>query len=136
MKEMFKREWFRLWFILTVSSSFVSFIGGLGYFFVLALLYPLTQLIAINRAHTSKLNYLWLLHFPFWIFVLRHDYSHREILIAITLNSILGEILLSIIFKRFGRLIWVLTSSLSYGLIYGGIQMYGPNDLVQIIVMI
>ena len=102
----------------------------------MALLFPLAQLVGLNQIEKSKLNLIWLIHFPFWIYVLGLDLNRTDILIAIALNSILGEILLTIIFQKFGRFIWLTLNSLALAIIYGGIIISGSNDFIQIVIMI
>jgi hypothetical protein len=136
MKDLLRKKWFRVWLLLIVGSPLVSFIGSYGYFYVLALLFPLAQLVGINQINKSKLNLIWLIHFPFWIYVISLDLDRTEILIAITLNSILGEILLTIIFQNFGRFIWLILNSFALAIIYGGMIISGSNDFVQIAILI
>ena len=136
MKDLLRKKWFKIWCLLIVGSPLVSFIGSYGYFYVLALLFPLAQLVGIYHIEKSKVNLIWLIHFPFWIYVLRHDLDRSDILIAIALNSILGEILLTIIFQKFGRLFWLILNSFALAIIYGGIIITGSNDFIQIVIMI
>lgn len=135
MKDLIKKKWFRTWILLTISSSLISFIGSYGYYYVLALLFPLAQLIGLNKIKRTNLNLIWLLHFPFWLYVLSLNLSSNQIIIAIIINSLIGEILLTIIFNKFSRFIWMLSNVIALGLIYGGIQIYSRNDFIQIVVM-
>jgi hypothetical protein len=136
MKELFRKNWFRTWVLLIILSPLLSFIGSYGYFYVLALFFPLAQFIGINRIQKSKWNLIWLLHFPFWVFVLSLDLSPSEIIISILLNSLLGEILLSILFQKFARFIWFISNSMAFGILYSGLIMSGSNDFAQIVMMI
>jgi hypothetical protein len=136
MTKLFKKKWLKTWVFLIICSPIVSFIGSYVYFQVLALLFPLAQLIGINQIRNSKLNLIWLLHFPFWLYVFRLGLEYDEILVYILLNSILGEILLAIIFKKFGRMVWFILNSFALALIYGGIIISGGNDFFQIVIMI
>ncbi len=136
MKDLVRKRWFKVWFLLILISPLVSFVGSYGYFFVLALLFPLAQLIGINQIERSKVNLVWLIHFPFWVYVINLDLDRTEMLIAIALNSILGEILLTIIFQKFGRFIWLILNSFALAIIYGGIIISGSNDFVQIVILI
>ena len=136
MKDLFRKKWFRIWVLLIILSPLISFIGSYGYFYVLALLFPLAQLVGINRIHKSKRNLIWLIHFPFWIYTLNLELDRNEIFIFIVVNSILGEILLAIIFQKFGRFIWLILNSIALAIIYGGMIVSGSNDFIQVVIMI
>lgn len=124
MKDLVRKRWFKIWFLLIVASPLVSFIGSYGYFFVLALLFPLAQLIGINQIERSKRNLIWLIHFPFWVYILKLDLDKADVIIAIALNSILGEILLTIFFSK----IWSI-DMVNPKLICVGVNLWRDNNI-------
>lgn len=133
----YKNEtWYSIWIILIVLSPILSLIGGYGYFYVLALLYPLAQFIALNKKEQKLINWIWLLHFPFWLYIIKLDIDYINLIYIIPLNSFLGEILLSIIFRKFGGFKWFVFNTISYITILFTFYLSGNNDFFQIIIIV
>ena len=134
--DLLEEPWLPTWILLTIASSLLSFIGSWGYFFFLAFLFPLAQVIGLFRIKRTIRNLIWLLHIPFWFYVLGLKLNPSQIWIAIFINSILGEILLTFIFQKFSRFTWTIANGLALGIIYGAMQFYTMNDFVQTVVII
>ena len=121
---------------MTILSPLISLLGTYVFAYLLALLYPLAQIQGINKIQKSKLNYLWMLHFPFWFLAIYFIQNKNLIPIVILLNSILGEILFTIIFSKFGRLNWFFFNSIGIFAIYFGVNNLTNNDFYMIIMLI
>ncbi|MCJ8288549.1 MAG: hypothetical protein HRT58_00840 [Crocinitomicaceae bacterium] len=139
LKLLFK-NWTFIWTLCIVASSLLSFAGGYGYFYVLALFYPLAQVIAMSFKPRSKYYGIWMLHFVYWLFILYLDLELTGNLLAFIASSILGEVLLRFIFKDIIKYRWLLFNSLAMIvlILLGTFLMHYKitNDMIQIALMV
>ena len=112
LKKIFQ-NWTSIWTLCIVAASMFSFAGGYGYFYVLALFYPLAQVIAMSFNTSSKYKGMWMLHFVYWLFIIYLELELTGNLIAFVSSSILGEVLLRFIFKDIIKYRWLLFNSLA-----------------------
>jgi hypothetical protein len=123
-----------------VLSPLLSFAGGYGYFFLLSILFPLGQYLLLSRKANSKLIILWLLQIVLWFYFFVHEdllhFNENNLAVTCLVSAVYGELVLSLSFKRFGKLLWFLSAALSYYLIRYGWKISGSNDFIQIVVIV
>lgn len=135
-----KNKWLLYWIIVSIVAPLVSFIGGYGYLFVLALFYPLAQTIALNKIPHVKMPWLWLIHFVYWIMLIIYSPSYEVTIIGILASSVLGQILLFFMFGTFGKFQWLLFNTAGISLILLTFHLLREvpisNDFIEIIFII
>jgi len=109
-----RKNWQIKWIILVCIAPIISFIGGFAYFYVLSFLFPLAQTAAIGLHKNSKWSIIWMLNFFYWLLVLNSNLENTTLVLLLLGNSLLGELLLFLIFKKFSNLKWFVFYSLGY----------------------
>ena len=102
------RSWKIGWVALIVSAALIS--SRMAYMapIILALSYPVAQMISISFVPNSKYPIIWLLHVLYWIIVLTFEISEKTVFIGMLGSSILGEILIQIIVSQALKWRWLL----------------------------
>lgn len=125
---------------LNVLAPLFCFIGGYGFLYLFALIHPLAQTLAIRKINGVKLPWLWMVHFFYWIFILTGINEIELAITAILCSTILGQILLKLMFGTFGRFNWLLWNSVGLGLLTFTTLWLGSyhieNDFYEIIILV
>jgi hypothetical protein len=121
-KVLLVQEWYIGWVALTLLSFYVAFAGSYGYFILLGALIGIAQAYTLGWLDESKFSGLWLLNPVVWVTVTilifdNEQYQKNLWLLPILLLP-LNEVLLSLIFRRFSRLIWSGFNLIGYGFLY------------------
>jgi len=109
-----KNNWLIKWVVLSISAPLLSFAAGYGYLYALALLYPLAQTIAIEKIPKVRMPWLWMFYSVYWFLLIRFSSSYEFTISGILLSSILGQLLLRIMFGTFGGFKWLLFNSIGF----------------------
>lgn len=118
MKSLFKKDWFHTWIFLNLIGFVLSAMSGLYYFFFAALLVPCAQTIGLFRIQHSGRNLIWLIHTPLLFFILIQHLNPVAVILLIVAMSLWGELLLLIIFKRWGRMAWFYMNTIGLLLLF------------------
>jgi len=134
------KRWLLLWMALNVLAPISSFIGGYGFVHVFALFYPLFQTLAIRKIKNVKYPWIWMTHFIYWILLLSYIDDYNMALIAILGSSIIGQLLLRIMFDSFGKFNWIIWNTGALGLLIVTthyLRNYSvSNDFYEILIII
>lgn len=110
-------KWLLFWMAMNILAPLCSFIGGYGFMYVFALFYPLFQTLAIRKIRNAKYPWIWMIHFFYWILLLSYIDDYKLAVIAILCSSILGQLLLRIMFDSYGKLSWIIWNTGALGLL-------------------
>ena len=133
-------KWLLNWVILSIAAPLVSFIGGYSYLYALGLLYPIAQTYALAKVKHIKMPWLWLIYCVYWLIIVVYSSTIEFAIISIIASSILGQIILYLMFDTFGKLQWLLYNSTGICIVlfvmYLMRELHISNDLIEIILII
>jgi hypothetical protein len=133
-------KWLINWVILSIAAPLVSFIGGYGYLYVLALLYPIAQTYALAKIQHIKMPWIWLVYWVYWMVIVVYSSTIQFTIIGIIASSILGQILLYLMFDTLGKFQWLLYNSTGICIVllvlYLMRELHISNDFIEITLII
>ena len=112
--------WILLWIVSNIALGFACFY--IGYFaMVLAavITFPILQALLLSLKFESIRSYYWLLlYFSIFLSGIFMSLGFIGLIATLIFNLIVGEVLLGLISKKFGRFVFTAISLLGVGVIY------------------
>lgn len=131
-----KNKWLLNWVILSAAAPLLSFIGGYGYLYALALFYPIAQTYSLTKIRHVKMPWIWLIYIIYWLALIMYSSTWQLAIIGILVSSFLGQILLYFMFNSLGKFQWLLYNTagicsvlLTYYLIR---EVQISNDFIEV----